>query len=259
MDLEIKSKVALVAGSSRGIGKAIARSLLAEGAMVAVTGRGNEDVRACKDELAAEFGDANVLGFVGDMAKPDDIRDVLAKIRAAWSGIDLLVANIGSGRGKPGWDAGEDQLLKMWEINFLASVRLITEVVPDMLEKGTGAILLVSSIAGIESSPAPLAYSSAKAALLNYTKNLSVELAPRGIRVNAIAPGNILFPGGSWEKHLETRKDEVIKYIETNVPMKRFGTPREIADAAAFLCSARAAFITGACLVADGGQTHGIS
>lgn len=255
MDLEIKNKVALVAGSSRGIGKAIARSLLAEGAKVVVTGRGEEDIRACKDE----FGEGNVLCLVADMVKADDIRNVVSKISTTWGAIDLLVANIGSGRGKPGWNAGEDQLLKMWETNFLASVRLVTEVLPGMVEKGTGSILLVSSIAGIETSPAPLAYSSAKAALLNYTKNLSVELAPRGIRVNAIAPGNILFPGGSWEKHLETRKDEVLKYIETNVPMKRFGTPQEIADAAAFLCSARAAFITGACLVADGGQTHGIS
>ncbi len=127
-----------------------------------------------------------------------------------------------------------------------------------MVERKRGAIIFVGSIAGVESSPAPLAYSSAKAALLNYVKNLARQVAEDGIRVNAVAPGNILFEGGSWVKHLEARREEVLRYIESEVPMKRFGKPEEIADAVAFLASARASFVTGACLVADGGQTRSL-
>jgi 3-oxoacyl-[acyl-carrier protein] reductase len=127
-----------------------------------------------------------------------------------------------------------------------------------MVEQKRGAIVFVNSIVAVESTPAPLAYSSAKAALLNYTKNLARQVAADGIRVNTVAPGNIFFDGGSWDKHLQARRDEVLGYIASEVPMQRFGKPEEIADAVAFLASARASFVTGACLVADGGQTRSL-
>jgi 3-oxoacyl-[acyl-carrier protein] reductase len=101
-----------------------------------------------------------------------------------------------------------------------------------------------------------LPYSAAKAAVINYAKNLSVQVAPNGIRVNCVAPGNVLFPGGSWERHLEQRREEVMRFIEQEVPLQRFGQPDEIADLIVFLSSPRAAFITGACVRADGGQTR---
>ena len=106
--------------------------------------------------------------------------------------------------------------------------------------------------------PAPLPYSAAKAALINLSKNLARQAGPHNVRVNCVAPGNILFPGGSWEKHLEARAEEVHRFIQTEVPLRRFGRPEEIADAIAFLCSDRSSFITGACIVADGGQTRSL-
>jgi 3-oxoacyl-[acyl-carrier protein] reductase len=110
----------------------------------------------------------------------------------------------------------------------------------------------------VESTPAPLPYSAAKAALINYAKNVSRLVGTNQVRVNCVAPGNILFPGGSWERHIEQRHDEVMNYIRTEVPLGRFGTPEEIADLVVFLSSDRASFITGACVIADGGQTRGI-
>jgi 3-oxoacyl-[acyl-carrier protein] reductase len=121
-----------------------------------------------------------------------------------------------------------------------------------------GSIVFISSIVGVEATPAPLPYSAAKAALLNYSKNLSRAVADKKIRVNSIAPGNILFPGGSWEKHLAARRASVEELIAKEVPQKRFGTPEEIAALATFLCSDVSGFATGACYVMDGGQTRSL-
>ena len=126
---------------------------------------------------------------------------------------------------------------------------------PELI-KGSGNILFIASIVGVEATPAPLPYSAAKAALINYSKNLARQVAREGVRVNCVAPGNILFPGGTWERHLERDRAAVTKKIEDEVPMGRFGTPEEIAGLAVFLCSPRASFITGSCFVADGGQTR---
>jgi 3-oxoacyl-[acyl-carrier protein] reductase len=125
-----------------------------------------------------------------------------------------------------------------------------------MVKRHDGSIVLIGSIAGVESTAAPLPYSAAKAAVSMYAKNLSRLVGPEGVRVNCVAPGNILFPGGSWERHLEARGDEVRAYIDKEVPLKRFGTVEEIANCVAFLASPRSSFVTGACLVADGGQCH---
>jgi 3-oxoacyl-[acyl-carrier protein] reductase len=125
-----------------------------------------------------------------------------------------------------------------------------------MVEAGRGSIVLIASIVGLESVNAPLPYSAAKAALISYAKNLGREVARRGVRVNAVAPGNVLFDGGSWARKLAENPDRVRQYIDREVPAGRFGAPAEIADLVAFLASDRATFITGACMVVDGGQTR---
>jgi 3-oxoacyl-[acyl-carrier protein] reductase len=258
MDLELRDKSVFVAGSSRGIGQAIASAFLAEGARVAISGRDPEALKKTEDALRAAHPDATLLSISGDLTDFRTGAESIAAILNEWKSLDILVANIGSGRGKPGWEYDPQEWSALYDINLFGSARLVSHALPSMIAAKSGSIVLISSITGIESTPAPLAYSSAKAALLNYAKNLSRQLAPEGVRVNAVAPGNVLFPGGTWEKHIAADKAKVDTYIQSEVPMRRFGTPEEIADAVLFLSSPRAAFITGACLVADGGQTRSL-
>jgi len=258
VDLELQNKIVFVAGSSRGIGRAVARRFAMEGARVVLSGRDSEDLTRAEREIAQESPRAQIMCCPGDLTKQEVIHQALAEVARRWEAPEIVVANIGTGRGQPGWRLNADEFHSLWEMNFFSAVRLVAEALPGMVEQKRGAIIFVNSIAGVESSPAPLAYSSAKAALLNYMKNLSRQVAADGIRVNTVAPGNILFDGGSWDKHLQTRRDETLRYIATEVPMQRFGKPEEIADAVAFLASARASFVTGAGLVADGGQTRSL-
>jgi 3-oxoacyl-[acyl-carrier protein] reductase len=258
MDLRLADRVALVAGSSRGIGKAIAAAFLAEGCRTVITGRDTAALEAARVELAKQHGDGRLLACPGDLSQTEVIRDTLGRVRGHWGRIDAVVANIGSGRGTPGWQPPADDWIRLSEINLYASARLVSEVLPDLIESRAGSLVLIASITGVESTPAPLPYSAAKAALINYAKNVSRLVGKNQVRINCVAPGNILFPGGSWERHLEQRHDEVMNYIQTEVPLQRFGTPEEIADLVVFLSSDRASFITGACIIADGGQTRGI-
>lgn len=256
MDLELHDQVAFIAGSSRGIGKAIARRFLQEGSRVVISGRDGETLAQGEKELAAQFPAARIMPVQGDLTQAQAIREALAQVRERWGRLDALVANIGSGRGTPGWQIDGSAWTEAFETNLQSAVRMATEALAQMIAAKRGSIVVVSSIAGVESNPAPLPYSCAKTALIAYTKNLARQVAGSGVRVNAVAPGNIFFEGGSWEKRLEANRDTVLKYIADEVPMQRFGTPEEIADLVVFLSSPRASFITGACVIADGGQTR---
>jgi len=258
MDLGLKDRVVLIAGSSRGIGKAAAWAFLAEGCRTIITGRNTESLAETKHELEQEFGAEQMMACMGDLSQTAVIHAVLGQIRNRWGGLDCVVANIGSGRGTPGWQLTETDWAKAFEVNLWGSSRLVTEVLPDMVQARRGSIVLVVSIVGLESTPAPMPYSAAKAALVSFGKNLARSVGPSNVRVNCVAPGNVLFPGGSWEKHLGERGEAVRGFINTEVPLQRFGRPEEIANVIVFLSSDRAAFVTGACVVVDGGQTRGV-
>lgn len=255
MDLRLKGKRVLVAGSSRGLGKWIAETFLKEGAVVAVSGRDGKTLAATAREFERRYGKRRVLAVKADFSKKANAVAAVKAMARKWGGIDVLIANAGSGSGKRGWDLSEKDWSDLFKINFWSAVRAIEATLPLMVEQKSGAIVVISSIAGVEAIPAPLPYSTAKAALITYTKNLAHDLGPKGIRVNSVAPGNIFFPGGIWDQKLREKGPAVRQYINDSVPLRKFGTPEEIAALTVFLSSNRASFITGSCMVADGGQT----
>ena len=256
MNLELTNKRALVAGASRGIGLAIAQGLLREGARVGLLARSAGPLASVAEKFASEYGRDRVASFPADCADAGAWPKVLAQLQSAWGGLDVAIANVGDGRGVPDALPDSERFSSAWRANFETAEQTARATLP-LLEKSGGCLLFVGSIAGLEAIGAPTDYSVAKTALVALSKQLARKLAPR-VRVNCLAPGNVLFPGGSWEAKIQSDAERVKRLIDTSVPMQRFGTPEEIANAAVFLCSDRAAFITGACLVVDGGQTVGI-
>jgi 3-oxoacyl-[acyl-carrier protein] reductase len=256
MDLGLNDKVTFVAGSSRGIGLAIARAFLREGARVVITGRNKESLREALAVLVAEAGLTRVLSFQGDMSDPSDIQRALAETVRTFGGMDAVVANVGSGAMRGGWDLSLNDWQLALNINLLSGMALASAALPHLIARGGGSLTFVSSIAACEAVSAPVCYCAAKAAVQSGMKSLSRLVGMEGVRLNAVAPGNVLFPGGSWERRLADQSEYVRRYIESEVPMRRFGRPEEIADSVVFLASERASFITGGCLVVDGGQTR---
>ncbi|HEX3848280.1 MAG TPA: SDR family oxidoreductase [Steroidobacteraceae bacterium] len=259
MELGLERQVAFVAGSSRGIGHAIAAALLREGASVVLTGRDEESLRGAQARLEEAHGRDRVLGICGDMTQGAAIDAAVEGTLRHFGRIDHLIANVGGGSGVPGWNQPQDQWQRLFELNFFASMRLTQAVLPHFLGNGAGGTLLyVASIAGIEATGAPLPYSAAKAALINYAKNLARQLGDRNVRVNSIAPGNIWFEGGTWAAHMAQRPEAVAAMLQAEVPQRRLGQVDEVASLAVYLCSRLAAFCTGACYVVDGGQTRSL-
>ena len=256
MYLGLNDKVVFITGASRGIGLATARFFLREEARVVITGRDGGILAKARTSLEAEAGLSHVLAVQGDMIEQANIQQAIDKTIATFGGLDTVVANLGSGNTPGGWDATLDDWQSALNANLLGGMALVRVALPHLITRGGGNFIFVSSIAGGESTNAPVTYSAAKAAVQGAMKSLSRMVGTNGVRVNAVAPGNILFPGGRWEEKLRERRKFFEQYIKSEVPLQRFGRPEEIADAIVFLASERASFITGACLVVDGGQTR---
>ncbi len=239
----------LVTGASRGIGFGIARGFVDEGARVAIAGR---DL-PCLKKAAAELN-AHALAYSGDLTKPRVIKQILEKVEKSWGGLDILILSLGSGKSVPLPDAAEWS--RVLELNLVSAMETLRQATP-LLSKGQNpAVVFIGSIAGIEALGAPIAYGAAKAALTHAMKSAARLLSPDGIRVNMVAPGNIFFPGGTWDKKLNENKKAVEAMLASQVPMRRLGGIEEVVAPVLFLASSRASFITGACLVVDGGQTR---
>ena len=256
MDLHFNNKHILITGSSRGIGYGMANAFLNEGARVVMLDWENNRLTQSAEDLCGIYGKDRVLTFSIDCADALAWSKVIDEIETTWGGLDVVIANVGDGRGPQDALPKADRFSAAWRSNFITAEETARATLP-MLEASGGCLLFISSIAGLEAIGAPTDYSVAKSAIIALTKQMARRLAPT-VRVNCIAPGNIFFPDGSWDEKIKNDPQRVESIIKSNVPMKRFGTPTDIADSALFLCSARAAFITGSCLVVDGGQTVGI-
>lgn len=253
MELQLHHKTFVVTGSSRGIGKAIAKALLKEGANVVLVARNPEQLEQTASELQAIVSDNRILSVPADCTLEADLLRLRDKVLAVYHQIDGLILNVGSGTSTADPISERTHWNKIWDLNFNSAIEPARIFLQDLI-RSEGCILFISSIAGIESIGAPTDYSTAKTALLSLAKNLSKKLAPQ-VRVNTLCPGNVYFEGGTWEKKWKDNPEGITKIIQDTVPMQRFGTPEEIADAACFLCSSRASFITGSALIVDGGQT----
>lgn len=246
MDLELKGKIALVTGSSRGIGKAIAQTLHAEGCTVVLNGRN----AALLKSVAAGM---NVACVAGDVSLEAQARDVVGTVLSEFNSLDILVCNVGSGTSLPPGQEDWTEWDRMLGLNLRAAVNAVGAA-RTALSASKGVALCISSICGSAALGAPLAYSAAKAALNSYVRGMSRVIADEGVRINALAPGNICFEGSSWERRLGTDPQAVQDMLARQVALKRLGTADEIANVAAFLCSSKSSFITGEVLVVDGGQ-----
>lgn len=257
MDLSLTDKIVLIAGASRGIGLAIAGAFVREGATVVITGRNGGDLRLAVETIKREFPHCKILPVSADMTIPDEIDRALNTTLREYGKLDAAIANVGSGVSRSGWKLDPEDWNSALGKNLLGSVSFASAAIPYLIDQ-RGSFIFISSIAGWEAMNAPVAYSASKAALQSAMKNLSRLVGAQGVRINAVVPGNILFPGGTWEQKLQERKEFFEQYIRTEVSMQRFGKPEEIADAVVFLASERASFITGACLVVDGGQSRSL-
>jgi 3-oxoacyl-[acyl-carrier protein] reductase len=204
-----------------------------------------------------EFPDEKFLVYACDFTISDNVQRLKADILQLWGGLDILIANVGSGKSVRDPVPEEEHFNLVFSKNFGSAVNAVREFLP-LLKESKGNILFISSIAGMETIGAPIDYSVAKSAVISFSKNLSSKVAEYGVRVNCIAPGNVYFKDGTWDEKLKADADKVKQYIASVVPMNRFGTPEEIAMPCLFLCSDRASFITGSLLCVDGGQTKGI-
>lgn len=250
MNLELQDRVALVVGASSGIGLAISRALAAEGAKVAMAARGLEALEAAGRDIGNK-----VSLHVADATDPASALALTGEVEKQWGAIDILVCNVGSGASVPPGKETASEWSRVMDVNLFASTNMIEAARP-IMSRGDGdrAIICVSSICGLAALGAPVTYSAAKAALNATVRGLARPLAPEGIRINAVAPGNILFEGGTWARKLAEGKSAVDDMLAREVSLRRLGKPEEIADVVAFLASPRAAFITGTVIVADGGQ-----
>jgi len=246
MDLQIKGKNAVITGGSKGIGRSIALHLAEEGVNVAICARGKDALKKTEKELLKKG--VKVIALKCDIGNTKQLDTFLDKVKDQFGNIDILVNNVSA------LSLGDDY--RDWEtsinVDLLGSVKATRKVIPWMLDAGQGSILFISSGSGLEAGSPP-AYAAVKAALISYSKTMAIQLAPKNIRVNTLAPGSVEFPDGLWEL-TKTQNPPFYNKILNTIPSGRLGKPDEVGKVATFIVSPCASWVTGTCLAVDGGQ-----
>ena len=252
---DLTDKVAIITGSSRGIGRAIAEAMAAQGARVVISSRKADACQEAADAINARHGDGTAIVVPANISSKEALQALVHETRAQLGRIDILVCNAASNPYYgPMGGVADDQFRKILENNVIANHWLISMVAPEMVERKEGAIIIVSSIGGMTGSTVIGAYNVSKAADFQLARNYAAELGPSGVRVNCIAPGLVRtdFARALWEN------PETLKAVTRGTPLRRIGEPHEIAGAAVFLASPASTFMTGQTIVVDGGSTVGV-
>jgi len=248
MDFGIEGKVALVTAATKGIGLGIAQALAREGARVSIVARTEADVKRVATEIKG-------FGVAADVTTEDGCIRSVEDTQKNLGPIDILVNNFGARAGSSWSDTGPKEFEAAFAGNVVVSARMSKLALDGMIERGWGRIVLVTSVWGREAGGAP-AYNAAKAAEISMVKSLAREVASKGVTVNAVAPGSILWEGGGWSRRQQADPQGIAEFVRNEMPMGRFGTVDEVANVVAFVCSRQAGLLTGACINVDGGQSR---
>jgi 3-oxoacyl-[acyl-carrier protein] reductase len=256
MDLGLRDKVAIVTGSSRGLGLASAKALAAEGCRLTLCGRTEATLHGAAREVSSMAGgDDRVLAVQADVSTIDGMRTVVDRTVERFGAIDVLVNNVGLGRGAGLLETSDDEWQEAFDQTLLPAVRASRLSVPHMKQRGGGSIIIIASVFGREAG-GRMTYNAIKAAEISLAKSLAQQLASENIRVNSVSPGSILFEGGSWWKRQQENPVAIAEFVKRELPFGRFGRADEVGDVVAFLASPRASWISGASIVVDGCQSR---
>jgi 3-oxoacyl-[acyl-carrier protein] reductase len=256
MNLDLTGKVAIVTGSSRGLGLASARALAQEGCRVTICARGETSLNEAATELrTVALRATDVLPVVADVSTAAGVQTVIARTVDLFGGLDILVNNVGLAKGSDIVGTSDDEWQEAFDQTLFPAVRASRLAVPLMRKRGGGAIVMIASIWGRESG-GRMTYNAVKAAEISLAKAMAQQLAPDNIRVNSVAPGSIRFPGGSWDRRVEADPEGMAEFVKRELPFGRFGRPEEVGAVVSFLASPRASWISGASVPVDGCQSR---
>jgi 3-oxoacyl-[acyl-carrier protein] reductase len=258
VDLELTGKIAIVTGSTRGLGYATASALLTEGCQVTICARGEEGIAEAAAKLREIPGaDERLLAMQADVATEKGVADVIIRTLETFGGLDILVNNVGVGRGAGIVDTSDAEWHEAFDQTLFPAIRASRMAVPHMRQRGGGSIVMIASIWGRESG-GRMTYNAVKAAEISLAKAMAQQLARDNIRVNSVAPGSIRFAGGTWDRRVQEDPEGMAEFVRRELPFGRFGRPEEVGAVVAFLVSPRASWISGASVPVDGCQSRSL-
>jgi len=258
MDLQLTDKVAIVTGSSKGLGFASAKALAAEGCRVTICARGEARLKEAAAELAQVAGGADrIRAVTADLSTDQGVADVVSRTIERFGGLDILINSVGLAKGAGIVDTSDLELRDALDQTLFPAVRASRLAVPHLQRRGGGVIIMIASIWGRESG-GRMTYNAVKAAEISLAKSMAQKLAADNIRVNSVAPGSIRFPGGSWDRRVQEDPTGMAEFVKRELPFGRFGRPEEVGAVVAFLSSPRASWISGASVTVDGCQSRSL-